>query len=205
MKRLLVIVPFLTALIVPVSAFSEPIEIEITEVPYNQPHAFLTLYGKLGMVGLKDSLGGSVTAPFRGLGLEMFSARQSNLQFASEPYCVFIDGTKLKKPDAKNIISLGWRLGARILPRYPTFHLGSGVAGRLTGSVLAGGGFWNTGGAGVSLTATLGTFFSLGSDPDGLKLELFSDLSNYSFNVDGSTTRVGDPSFGLAISFVFAP
>jgi len=202
MRKLIAVVLGLLALFLPAIIFCDDINVYV----YNQPRSsgpvgpfYALLYGQLGTVNIKNSTTPSTPELYKELGLQFFSKADKDVLVCEELYGLAIDGSVLDGGTENNIISAGIKLGGRYFPRNPTFDMGD-IKGRLTASVLAGVGAWNSGpGFDLVLTGTLGILFSSAENSEGLLLDAFVHFFNYS----SSSITVGDPAIGISIGWVF--
>ncbi|MCK4643504.1 hypothetical protein KAU32_07695 [bacterium] len=118
---------------------AETIEIEITEVPYVQPYAFLGITFETGgqrSVGLTADADSQIDPKEMNFSIWMMSARHNqDFQFQTHLGYRGIDITELQVENLASISGFEIFLGGRFFPRYPTFSL-SRLPVRLTLSVL---------------------------------------------------------------------
>ena len=155
-------------------AYAQDIEIEITEVPYREVHAFGSPWFDLG--GVHDVTGGGQTidARYSGMGLRIWGARQDRdiqLQLA-----IGYNQYRVEELGATDLVSVSvfdmmW--GGRYYPRYPTFGLARTLAARAT--------FFAEGGLAMGTTPSFfaptvvmgaGLAISGRSNPSGVLLEI---------------------------------
>jgi hypothetical protein len=198
------------ALALPASLASAQITIEITEVPYTQPHAFLSVNfetaGAQNVIRASDK--SEFLVPQTGFALSMFGAHDTNVQLEMAFAYRRLDLSSIS--GAQNIGLGSFHIGGRLYPRYPTFGLGSSIAVRVTGSALGGYAFdfgdstvtaGNSGiVSGLDAQISAGLAFSGRSEPSGLTAEVVyrpTELSGQRFSVK--------PSWALRFGFLFGP
>ena len=193
------------------SVASAQITIEITEVPYQKPHAFLGVHfetgGSQNVVRASDKV--QFATPQTGFGIRMTSARETNVQFEMAVGYRKLDLSAIT-PSAQNIGLGSFHLGGRLFPRYPIFGIGRNIGVRIVGAALGGyaydfsdstvtsGDSGNIGGLDVQVSG--GFAFSGRTDPSGLTAEVVyhpTELSGARFSVK--------PGWALRIGFQFAP
>lgn len=196
-------------LALPVSVASAQITVEITEVPYTQPYAFLGVFFETGgsQNVIRTSDMAEIATPQTGFGVRMQSARDRNIQLEIEVAYRKLDFTRTGDQDMG---LASFHIGGRLYPRLPQFGLGNSIGVRVTASALGGyaydfadttvtaGDSGNAGGLDVSLSA--GLAFSGRTDPSGLMAEVVyrpNTLSGARFSVQ--------PSWALRFGFVFGP
>lgn len=193
---------------------AQVIQVEITEVPYEAPYAFLAFhYGFGGNQTVERKSGGaSATTPQTEYSLRIQGARDTNIQAEIELGYRKIDLENLGDSEGLSFTSVG--LGGRYYPRYPTFGLGSGLAGRLTASAL--GGFtysgnrsttdllgqevFTDGSFSTDLRLTAGLAFSGREEPSGLTAEIV-----YRPNSASNLEYSAEPAWAIRIGFLFGP
>ena len=195
-------------LALPVSVASAQIRVEITEVPYTAPYAFLGFFFETGGAQnvIRTSDMAEIATPQSGFGLRMHSARDRNVQLEFEFGYRKLDLTGAGA-GAQDIGLMSFHLGGRLHPRFPQFGLGNNIAVRVTGSALGGYAFdmadttydgGNAGGMDIKMSA--GLAFSGRTDPSALTAEVVyrqSKLTGARFSVQ--------PSWALRFGFVFGP
>jgi hypothetical protein len=197
------------ALVIPALAGAQ-ITVEITEVPYSKPYAFLGLHFETGGAQnvIRTSDNNEFLVPQTGFGLNMFGAKDSNLQLEMQ---VAYRKLNLSSISGAQNIGLGsFHIGGRLYPRYPMFGLGNSIGVRFIGSALGGYAFdfadstVSSGDSGVAsgldVQATAGLAFSGRTEPTGLTAELVyrpSELTGQRFSVK--------PSWALRFGFLFGP
>ncbi len=195
-----------TALALPLSASSAQITVEITEVPYTQPYAFLGVFFETGgsQKVIRTSDQAEIATPQSGFGVRMTSARDRDVQLELGVGYRKLD---LSSTGAQSIGLTSFFLGGRFHPRKPQFGLGDNIGVRVTGAALGGYAFdmadttydgGNVGGLDISMTA--GLVFSGRTDPSGLTAEFVyrpSTLTGVRYSVK--------PSWALRIGFLFGP
>jgi opacity protein-like surface antigen len=206
---------FFLAVAAPAAA-QDPIRIEITEVPYQKPYAFLRAHFEFGgkQELYHEDWGTAQKDPFIGFGVGLISARPSDIQFESNfSYQRYkMDG--LGVPGASLLHELDMQVGGRYYPRYPTFGLGKTPV-RLTFSALAGVGWVFPSGLddvfGLSMLLTAGLSISSGSHASGVLLEfVYRPLGN-TFGVTKAVDMADygrltqKPAFGFRIAWLFGP
>jgi hypothetical protein len=114
-------------------ASSQDIEIEITEVPYREVHAFGSPWFDFG--GAHDVAGETATvdADFAGFGLRIWGARQDRdiqMQLAVGFNQYRVEDLAITDLRTVSVLDMMW--GGRYYPRYPTFGVGRSLAVRAT-------------------------------------------------------------------------
>ena len=208
-------VTFLLALL-PGIAHSQ-IEIEITEVPYQEVYAFLGVYFEVGGAQPLEYNEAVHAVPTTRFGLRMHSARNSDIQMEWMVGASRSDLSSLDIPALDNLVYGEALIGGRYFPRYPTFGLGRNTPVRLTGS--AAGGMLMAMSSGVSLieldiVLTAGMAITGLEDPSGITLEFVYrpntvgiDYSYYNEATysDQNYALMLQPAWALRIGFLFAP
>ena len=201
----------LAAVLVLASTASAQITVEITEVPYTKPHAFLGVHFETGGTQnvTRASDKAQFTTPQTGFGLRMTSARETNVQLE-----IAMDYRKLDlsaiTPSAQNMGLGSFHIGGRLFPRYPMFGLGKSIGVRVTGAALGGYAFdfadttVSAGDSGIAggldVQMSAGLAFSGRTDPSGLTAELVyrpTELAGQRFSVK--------PGWALRLGFQFSP
>jgi hypothetical protein len=198
-------------LMVSASLASAQITVEITEVPYSRPYAFLGVHfetaGAQNVIRASDN--SEILAPQTGFGIKMHGAKETNVQLEMAFGYRKIDLTSIAGAQS---IGLGtFHIGGRLYPRYPIFGLGRNIGVRVTGSALGGYAFdfadstvsgsgdsGHVGGLDVEMSA--GLAFSGRTEPSGLTAEVVyrpTQLSGQRFSVK--------PSWALRFGFLFGP
>jgi hypothetical protein len=203
--------------IAPPAAAQDPIRIEITEVPYVKPHAFLRIHfeftGKQEF--FHEDWGTTQKDPYLGFGFGLISARDTDIQLESNFSYQRYKVDKLGMPADNNMLhELDMQVGGRFYPRYPTFGLGK-IPVRLTFSALAGLGWTFPAGLddffGLSMMMSAGLSISSGNNPSGLLIEVvYRPLTN-TFKAQkeldgiyyGRITQ--KPAIGFRIAWLFGP
>jgi hypothetical protein len=194
----------------PLSLAGAQISVEITEVPYTKPYAFLGLHFETGgsQTVIRASDSKELIAPQTGFGLRMQSARPENVQLEFEVGYRRLDMTAFK---AQNIGLGTFDIGGRFYPRYPTFGLGNSIGVRLTASALGGYAFdfadstvSGSGDSGIiggfDMRFSAGLAFSGRTDPSGITTEIVyrpSQLTGARYSLK--------PSWALRFGFLFGP
>ena len=201
----------LAAVIFLPSTASAQITVEITEVPYTKPHAFLGVHFETG--GAQNVIRASDKAEFvtpqTGFGIRMTSARESNVQLELGVGYRKLDLSAIT-PSAQNIGLGSFHIGGRLFPRYPVFGLGKGIGVRIVGAAVGGYAFdfsdttvtaGSSGAAGgLDVEMSAGLAFSGRTDPSGLTAEFVyrpTELSGERFSVK--------PGWAIRLGFQFAP
>ena len=193
------------------------IEIEITEVPYQEVYAFMGVYFEVGGAQPLEYNEAVYTVPTTRFGLRMHSARNSDVQMEWMVGASRSDISTLDIPDLDNIVYGEALIGGRYFPRYPTFRLGRNTPVRLTGS--ASGGMLMALSSGVSqfeldIVLTAGIAITGLEEPSGITLEFVYrpntigiDYSYYNIDTysDQNYALLLQPAWALRIGFLFAP
>ncbi len=195
------------------SVFSyDKIEVEITEVPYVEPYAFLGVTFETGgsqSVGLRDVEDSSISCSQTGFSLWMMSARHNqDFQFQTHLGYKGIDVSEFDLPNLEIISNMEIFIGGRFFPRYPTFAL-SKLPVRLTFSAL-GGLCWVGDNMAFSMLFSAGFVISSKDNPTGMTFEIgYRPGLLYKYQPDYvSETEIQidiEPSWIFRIGFLFGP
>lgn len=195
-----------------ISKANAQIRIEITEVPYREPYAFLGIHFEFsGQQRVEGDNGLTAEAGQIGFGLRLMSAKHNqDFQFESLLDYRGIDVKKLGIKDLNNLSLFDIIFGGRYYPRYPTFGFGS-VAVRFTTAAH--------GGLGIEISEptlmftvdlSAGFILSTKDNPSGLSIEFVyrpttSNIKHESV-LDGSKWEVSlKPSWCIRLGFIFGP
>jgi hypothetical protein len=198
-------------------ASSQDIEIEITEVPYQEVYAFGSPWFDFG--GGHDVAGDAQTvdAGFAGFGFRIWGAREDRdiqLQLAVGFNQYRVEDLNITDLRTVSVFDMMW--GGRYFPRYPTFGLGRSLAARAT--------FFAEGGLAMGFNPDMfaptvvfggGLSFSGRQNPGGVMLEivyrpLTQDLehetdSGFPTYITTKYPLTLDPAWSVRFSFVIAP
>ncbi len=191
---------------------AETIEIEITEVPYVQPYAFLGITFETGgqrSVGLTADADSQIDPKEMNFSIWMMSARHNqDFQFQTHLGYRGIDIAELQVENLASISGFEIFLGGRFFPRYPTFSL-SRLPVRLTLSVIGGlsmlGNNFNFG-----MIISAGLIITSGDSPTGITMEIgYRPGNTYIHEPDYSSSNqislTIEASWIFRIGFLFAP
>jgi hypothetical protein len=187
-------------------AASAQITVEITEVPYSRPYAFLGLHFETGGAQnvIRASDKAEIAVPQTGFGIRMTGARETNVQLEMSINFRKLDLSAIT-PNAQNMGLGSFHIGGRLFPRHPIFGIGRSIAVRPTGAALGGYAFdfsdstvnaGDSGAAkGLDVQVSAGLAFSGRTDPSGLTAEAVyrpTQLTGQRFSVkSGWSIRIG--------------
>jgi hypothetical protein len=202
-SRLVALLSLLAVLICASTSFAQ-IRVEVTEVPYLEPHSFMGLALDFAGTQNVERADGSQSNKENQVGLTLRAqgAKRINIQAELELGYRRIDFNEFKDPALPNISLWTLLIGGRYFPLYPTFLLSQDIAVRLNASFAAG---W-TGCisaedlGGLDGRIALGFAFTGAKDPSGLTAEVVYRP----FGFSGTTYNV-KPSWCLRLGFLWGP
>ncbi|MFC1629159.1 hypothetical protein ACFL3H_08620 [Gemmatimonadota bacterium] len=214
---LAVLLPCCLVILYQTPAYSQDIEIEITEVPYREVYAFGSPWFDFGGGHEVTGNGETIDASYTGMGLRIWGARQDRdiqLQLAIGFNQYRIEELEITDLTSISVLDMMW--GGRYYPRYPTFGLGGRLAARAT-FFAEGGLAMGTNPSFFAPVAVIGAGFAVSSwdNPSGVMLEivyrpLTQDVT-YEYDTgfpDYNTVKSPltlNPSWNVRLAFVIAP
>lgn len=212
-----VLLPCCLAILCQTQAYSQDIEIEITEVPYREVYAFGSPWFDLGGGHDVTGNGQTIDARYTGMGMRIWGARQDRdiqlqLAIGFNQYRV----EELGFPDLVSVSVLDMMWGGRYYPRYPTFGLSRTLAVRAT-FFAEGGLAMGTNPSFFAPVVVMGAGIAVSSrdNPSGVMLEivyrpLIQDITHeydtgFPTYITEKYTLTLNPSWNVRLAFLIAP